>query len=267
MEPPQIEQSDQLPPIARVRRVGGETQLVLGIPAIVFPTLITSASAFCGLVAINSAMADRFELSVSLVLLAAVFDCLDGQTARRLNCISHFGVELDSLVDFLSFGVAPGIIIYLWSLQTLPTVGFLVVALYVLCCAYRLARFNAATFEPMNPRSVPGYFQGVPAPAGAICALLPLMVTFSTENNWSQSWTTSAFSMTATALLMVSTIPTFSSKGIVPLIGLKAIFAAVLLIPAMLLYFDHWSILVATALIYIASVPVAITVALTRAAK
>lgn len=255
----EVETPAPLPFVGRTQRTWKGGPFVFGVPAVVVPTAITSLSAFCGLVAIKGAMAGAFELPVLLILFAALLDCLDGQTARRLNCTSRFGVELDSLGDFLSFGVAPGFVVYLWSLQGVPIFGFLIVAIYVLCCAYRLARFNASALEPDRERVLPGYFQGVPAPAGAVCALLPLMVAFSTERDWTRDWKINAIGMIVTALLMASTLPTFSSKSILPLISVRAIFFISLAILILFLFFDHWAILIVMALIYAASVPVAVT--------
>ena len=229
---------------------------ILGVPAIVVPTLVTSASALCGLTAINSAVAYRFEEAVLLVLIAGAFDAIDGHAARRLNCASQFGVELDSLVDFLSFGVAPGMIVYIWALQALPTIGFSVVSLYVLCCAYRLARFNAAALRTSQGKSSYGYFQGVPAPTGAMCALLPLMFSFSAGSSWPQSWSITAPIMVATSLLMVSTVPTISSKMIAKRLGPKTVFSATLLLIGFIWCFPPWSVLVTAIVGYVATVPI-----------
>lgn len=228
-----------------------------GIPAIIVPTLITSASAFCGLAAINFAIIGSFESAVLFVLLAGLFDCMDGQAARMLKCTSDFGMELDSLVDFLSFGVAPGFILYLWVLQETPMVGFCVATIYILCCAYRLARFNVTALKPKEERPLEGaYFQGIPAPAGGACALLPLMLSFATDYTWASAWYFDAGVMIAAGLMMVSKVPTFSSKAILPRLRPAVGFPLALLFGASLAY-AGWSILVIVMLIYIASLPLA----------
>ncbi|TNM59894.1 CDP-diacylglycerol--serine O-phosphatidyltransferase [Aliirhizobium smilacinae] len=256
--PPSESATSDRPPSNAGETTGRIVPSVFGVPAIAIPTLVTSASALCGLIAINCAMAERFEQAVLFVLTAAAFDAIDGQAARRFNCASQFGVELDSLVDFLSFGIAPGIIVYIWGLETSPTIGFPIIAFYVLCCAYRLARFNAAALTKLEAKSDPGFFQGVPAPAGAMCALLPLMWTFSSGSTWSQSWLGTAFVMITTSFLMVSTVPTISSKMIAARLSSAKILAGTLLLGGCFLLFPYWSVLTFAVLGYVASVPISL---------
>ena len=143
------------------------------------PSLVTVIGLCAGLTAIRFAYADKFILATALILLAAVLDGVDGQLARRLKSESPFGAELDSLCDFLDFGVAPGILVYQFALAGAPNandIGWVLVLVYIVCCCLRLARFNVNRDAPTG--GVKPHFTGVPAPAGALLALLPLFLTF-----------------------------------------------------------------------------------------
>lgn len=227
------------------------------IPAIIVPTFITSASAFSGLLAINAAIAGQFEAAVLCVLVAALFDCLDGQSARMLGCTSRFGMELDSLVDFLSFGVAPAFIMYLWVLHGVPGLGFAVAAGFVLCCAYRLARFNVEAAKPKEDRNHDSsYFQGVPAPAGAACALLPILISAATGYGWASFWLIDAAFLAGTAILMISTVPTLSSKSLFRLMTPRSL-GVIAAVAVCGLVLNVWATLVLATMLYLASIPVA----------
>jgi CDP-diacylglycerol---serine O-phosphatidyltransferase len=146
-----------------------------GIPLrAVLPNTITAMALCSGLTAIRSATLGNWELAVLLVLLAAVLDGVDGRVARLVRAESRFGAELDSLSDAISFGVAPALILYLWSLQWLGRFGWLVALLLALFCALRLARFNASIDRDDQPHKSAGFLTGVPAPAGALLAMTPL---------------------------------------------------------------------------------------------
>ncbi len=139
------------------------------------PNIVTLAALAAGFTAIRFALMQEYERAVLLVLLAAMLDTLDGFLARRLGSDSALGAELDSLADFLDFGVAPALILYLWALHALPQIGWIAVLVYVICTALRLARFNILAREAERP---PDHFIGVPAPAGALLVLAPMFFSF-----------------------------------------------------------------------------------------
>ncbi len=126
----------------------------------------------------------RFELAVALIIAAAVVDGLDGRSARLLNITSRLGAELDSLADFVNFGVAPAIVVYLWTLNQLRGIGWAIAILFATCCALRLARFNSELEDPAKPRWMAYFFTGIPAPAAAGLLLMPMMASFVLGQAW-----------------------------------------------------------------------------------
>jgi len=146
----------------------------------VAPNAVTALALCSGLTGIRFAIASQWELAVTMVLIAGVLDGLDGRIARMLHGESRFGAELDSLSDAISFGVSPALIIYLWSLSALPRIGWLCALLLAVFCALRLARFNANIDVAEQPHKSAGFLTGVPAPAGAALAMLPLFLWFIT---------------------------------------------------------------------------------------
>jgi CDP-diacylglycerol---serine O-phosphatidyltransferase len=181
------------------------------------PNILTIAALCSGLTAIRFALHDQFPLAVIAIIVAAIFDALDGRVARRLGVTSRFGAELDSLSDFLCFGVAPALVLYLASLKDGGALGWVATLMFPICSALRLARFNTGLLADTPPPAWTGsYFTGVPAPAGALLALIPLMVSFEDV-----AWPRHALVIGATLVLvgglMVSRLPTFSfKKGRVP---------------------------------------------------
>lgn len=173
------------------------------------PNLVTIAGMGLGLTAIRFAMDDRFELAVTLILLAGLIDGLDGLIARRLKATSEFGAELDSLSDFLCFGVAPGLLLYRFALGETHAFGWVFVLVYAGAACLRLARFNVMRAEPDSMR----HFTGVPAPAGAGLALLPMFVTFADLGDARAVPVLVAFWLGFVGLLMISRIKTFSPKA------------------------------------------------------
>src|SRR6187455_2083203 len=138
-----------------------------------------------GLSAIRFALQGQFRLAVIAVIVAAIFDALDGRVARRLGVASRFGAELDSLSDFLCFGVTPALVLYMAALKDGGSMGWVVTLMFPICSALRLARFNTALLADTPPPAwTSSYFTGVPAPAGALLALIPLMVSFEIEAAW-----------------------------------------------------------------------------------
>ncbi len=177
------------------------------------PNILTLLALCAGMTAIRFAVKGQFEYAVFSIIAAGIFDGLDGRLARLLKATSSFGAELDSLSDFISFGAAPAVMLYLWTMSGLQSIGWAMVLFYAVCCALRLARFNTQLVaEPPPWRS--NYFSGVPAPAGAGLIMLPMFVSFEWDVWIARSPILNAVWIGVVALLMVSTIPTFSLKRI-----------------------------------------------------
>ena len=142
------------------------------------PNILTVLALCAGMSAIRFAMQERWELAVAAIIVAGILDGLDGRMARLLKGATKFGAELDSLSDFIAFGVAPALVVYMWSTEALGGVGWVAGLAYSTCCALRLARFNTALEDPDRPAWANLFFAGMAAPAGAYAALLPLTVSF-----------------------------------------------------------------------------------------
>lgn len=179
---------------------------------VLLPNIITLSALVCGLTSIRFAIEGKFEFAVAAIIIAGVLDALDGRIARLLKSTTRFGAELDSLTDFVNFGVAPAIVLFLWSLQDLKAIGWIVVMALALCCVLRLARFNIALDDPDKPAWQTNYFMGVPAPAGAALALLPMFLTFLGGLDKAYAGFVLLLYVPVVAFLMVSRVPTFSGK-------------------------------------------------------
>jgi len=212
------------------------------------PNFMTLLGLCAGLTSIRYALDDRYEVAAGLIILAAIIDGLDGLLARKLNAASHFGAELDSLSDFVCFGVVPGIFLYHFALEQMPGIGWTVVLVYILCACFRLARFNVARDAPPPPGRA--HFVGVPAPAGAMLALMPVFITNAGIMDLSQYPAPLAAYLAFVGMLMISRLPTPSPKGlrvpraraILVLLG-TAIFAG-------LLVMRPWVVLVICGFVY-----------------
>ena len=222
------------------------------------PNLITLLALCSGITAIRLGVQGRFELGVGCIMIAIILDAVDGRLARFLKGTSRFGAELDSLADFVNFGVAPAMLMYFWSLNQLHTLGWIIALMLAICCALRLARFNVALDDPGKPAWAAGFFTGAPAPAGAGLAMLPMYLGFLGIVNDGHAYAM-LFGpyVVAVALLMVSRIPTYSGKTfgryvprdlVLPILGLTAL-AVVMLISY------PWETLTVVALAYIAMIP------------
>jgi len=177
----------------------------------VLPSLVTLVALCAGLTSIRMTVEHRYEMAVLLILAAAVLDGIDGRIARFLKSTSRFGAELDSIADFVSFGVAPAMLIYVWGLGALRSLGWIAVLIYVISAALRLARFNVA-LDAGKPDWHGGFFVGVPAPAGALIVLLPVYLELVAIPH---GFLTAPFTLVYTiaiGLLMVSQLPTWSGK-------------------------------------------------------
>lgn len=220
------------------------------------PNMLTMLNLASGMTGIRFAVEGKWQEAVLAIAIAALFDMLDGRIARMLNAQSKFGEELDSLSDVVSFGVAPALILYLWTLDDARTIGWMAALLMGVCAALRLARFNTMLGAAAEkPPFAYNYFTGVPAPAGAFLALLPLIATLELGSGWVDSpWVVVPWTV-GVAALMISAIPTFSLKGLrVPvryvvflLLGVGATAAALVSAP--------WATLSVVGLVYITAIP------------
>jgi CDP-diacylglycerol--serine O-phosphatidyltransferase len=183
---------------------------------VVLPNLVTLLALSMGLTAIRYAVEGRFETAVTAVIAAAVLDGLDGRLARALKGTSRFGAELDSLADFVDFGVAPALLLYFWSLHEIKGLGWFAILVFAIACALRLARFNVMIEDPTRPAWHSDFFVGMPAPAGAITVLLPLYLHLSVVELPATKFTTPLFVVyvLGIAFLMASRIPHLSGKRI-----------------------------------------------------
>jgi CDP-diacylglycerol---serine O-phosphatidyltransferase len=178
------------------------------------PNMITVAALCAGLTALRAAFNNEFGTAVTLIILAAVLDGLDGRLARLLRSESKIGAELDSLCDFVNFGVVPGLVLYLWALEDMPRVGWIATLIYIACCLLRLARFNTDTKAAIaDGEHADGSFVGVPSPAGAMLALLPIFAAFFMEFTSPPPTSLVAAWMVLVGVLMIGTFPTPSLKG------------------------------------------------------
>lgn len=209
-----------------------------GIPLRAVPPNATTALALCfGLTAVRFAIGAEWDKAVASVVVAGILDGLDGRIARMLKGESRFGAELDSLSDVIAFGVSPAIILYLWSLKYLPQYGWVVALAHAVCCALRLARYNSQIDSAKDqPRKAAGFLTGVPAPAGAGLALLPLILWLATGNDQFQhSYVVAPWSLLV-AVLMISDVATYSWGSIrlrreqrLPLLALIPLIGAALI--------------------------------------
>ena len=220
------------------------------------PNVITLLAICAGLTAIRLSTEGRMELAVGAIVFAALLDGIDGRVARMIKGQSKFGAELDSLADFVNFGVAPGLILYFWQLNELHNGGWIAAMVFAISMSLRLARFNATIDDPNKPAFAANYFTGVPAPAGAITVLLPIYLAFLGLPKL-PSMLTALYTLLI-AFLMVSRLPVFSGKTVrmrVPPELVLPVFVSVIFFIALLIGYP-WYILSAGSLLYLASLPV-----------
>ena len=176
------------------------------------PNFITLLSLSSGFTSISFSLNGEWEIAIYLILLATVFDFFDGWFARKLKSGSNFGAELDSLSDFVSFGVAPSFLIYLWSTNTLGSLGWGATLFFVICSALRLARFTADIYITNKPIDKNEYFTGVPSPAAAGLILLPLFIFFEFQIEFLKNDYLNLITTIVIGFMMISKIPTISIK-------------------------------------------------------
>lgn len=226
------------------------------------PSMLTLLALCSGLTSIRMSFEDRFQVAIAAIVLAAVLDALDGRVARALKSTSRFGAELDSLADFVNFGVAPAILIYAWQLDGLGNIGWIAGLIFSVCAALRLARFNVALDDRERPAWAGRFFVGVPAPAGALALLLPVYLQLSGLPLFEAGAPVVLVYEFAIGFLMVSGLPTFSGKHFGERISREMVlpvFMAVVVVAALLIAFP-WETLTVITLVYLGSLPVAYAV-------
>lgn len=222
----------------------------------ILPNVVTLCAFMAGVTSIRFALAEKWELAVAAIALAGIFDGLDGTVARLLKSTSRFGAELDSLSDVVAFGVAPAVILYLWTLENLDRLGWAVALIYATAMALRLARFNARLEDEEEPRKRFGYLTGVPAPMGAGLLLMPMLLDLALGEQTVRgySFAVGLYGI-AVALLIVSTIPTLSLKALrVP----RSFFVTVMLLIGIViagLFVRTWAVMFAIGVLYLVSLP------------
>lgn len=238
----------------RQARPGGRLKRVLHVRNLA-PNIITTLALCAGMTAIRFALQDRFDLAVIAIILAGVLDGLDGTIARLLKATSRFGAELDSLSDVVAFGLAPAVVLYIWTLSDWGGMGWVIALAFAISCALRLARFNAMQNGGNDHKQMAGFFTGVPAPAGAGLAVLPMVLYFETGLAYFRDPVGVGLFTAVVAFLLVSTVATFSIKRFVirrdytvPALFVVALFAASLTVYG-------WIVLAACGLIYLLSIP------------
>jgi CDP-diacylglycerol--serine O-phosphatidyltransferase len=224
---------------------------------LLIPNMITLFAMCAGLTGMRLAVEGRLELAVVAILIAAVLDGLDGRVARLLKGTSRFGAELDSLSDFVSFGVAPGIILYVYGLHDLKSFGWIVALLFAIASSLRLARFNVMIDDPNRPDWQKDFFVGIPAPIGALAAMLPIYVNLVGAERPQGFALIEAVYVLFIAFMMVSRVPTYAGKSLgsrVPRAYVVPLFIGVIAIVALLMTHTFEMLTVLT-LAYLGCVP------------
>ena len=253
--------SDDFDPLVP-EAIGSRRRRFRAVPLrVILPNLVTLIALCMGLTAIRFAFEGRYETAVLAIIVAAILDGLDGRLARALQGTSRFGAELDSLADFVDFGVAPAIVMYLWSLHEARGFGWFAVLVFAIAAALRLARFNVSVDDPHRQPWQDGFFTGMPAPAGACLSLLPLYLSYSElrvslDNRYVILHIAYVL---AIAFLMASRIPHFSGKtfGRIPREYVVVVLFGVAVV---LLLTATWpmEMLAAFCFLYLAMIPLAV---------
>ena len=247
---------DEIVPVERGKAAGKPNPLSLRA---VLPNAITAAALCSGLTGIRFAIVGDWEKALIAIILAGMLDGIDGRIARLLKAQSRFGAELDSLADSLSFGMAPALVLFLWSLQDLPRFGWFASLAFAISCALRLARFNARIDADEQPHKSAGFLTGVPAPLGAGLAFLPMYLWLATEEPLFREPVLVAVWTVVVATLMISNLATLSWTSLRPsadfrllAIGLTGLLFAALLT-------EPWWTLALICVAYLALMPWGIT--------
>ena len=222
------------------------------------PNAITSAALCSGLTGIRFATDGQWQMAVFAVILAGLLDGIDGRVARLMKAESRFGAELDSLADNVSFGVAPALILFMWSLHDLPRLGWLAALALAVCCALRLARFNARIDMAEQPHKSAGFLTGVPAPVGAGLAFLPLYLWIASGEEIFRNPILVGVWIVLIAFLMISNLATLSWGSARPRRNIRLELIALVGLVLAALLTEPWWTLVAISVVYLALLPVAI---------
>jgi CDP-diacylglycerol---serine O-phosphatidyltransferase len=230
-----------------------------GIPfRAMIPNAITALALCMGLTGVSLGIREEWEKALGAIVLAGVLDGLDGRIARLLRAQSKFGAELDSLSDNIAFGTAPALILFLWSLQTAPKFGWIAALALAVCCALRLARFNARLDAGEQPHKSANFNTGVPAPAGAGLAFVPIFLWLITGNDIFRQWQPVMAWTLFIAALMISSLPTYSWSSLrirrdwrmFALAGVALLGAALIVAP--------WITLLAVSALYLLMIPLSL---------
>lgn len=251
-----------------IKKFKGKKLIIKPVPFTkLLPNVVTLVGLIIGVSSIRFALESAWEKSVYCILIATIIDGLDGRVARMLNATSHFGAELDSLCDFINFGLCPALLLYLWSFQQYEykVISWASIMLFVVCMAIRLARFNTAIVETDKDKKQKDtrFFTGVPAPSGAILALIPMILDFELTTMISEFSVRNHtllinLYIVIIALLLASRFPTISLKNIQikpEYLSLSMIISAMIIIVAVIY---PWYSLPVAAIIYILSIPLCI---------
>lgn len=218
-----------------------------------FPCMITLLALCMGVTAIKYTFENNLEMATAMVLVACFLDGIDGSTARLLQSSSNFGAQLDSLCDLVNFGVAPAIIIYNWQLSDLSGLGWGIVLVYTSCTALRLARYNVESCAPKTKKQI--YFHGIASPCAAVLAITPLISTFQIlKTNYYSSLTLGVFILFI-SLMMVSRVPTLSTKAFSIQKRDMPFVVALLTIITAALFLMPWKVIPILSGLYILSIP------------
>ena len=220
------------------------------------PNAITAGALCVGLTGIRFGIDGQFAKAVLFVIVAGMLDGIDGRIARMLNAQSRFGAELDSLADSINFGVAPALILYLWSLQETPRLGWFAALAFAICCVLRLARFNARIDMADEPRKAAGFLTGVPAPVGAGLAFLPLYLWIASDINLFREPIVVGVWLVIVAFLLISALPTLAWATLAPRRSLRLPFIVLVALIVAGLVNEPWWTLIVICLGYLALVPI-----------
>jgi CDP-diacylglycerol--serine O-phosphatidyltransferase len=238
---------------------GLDENLPRGLPLrALVPNAITTAALCAGLTAIRFGITGEWDKAIGAVIIAGLLDTLDGRIARLLKAQSRFGAELDSLADNVSFGVAPALILFLWSLQDLPRLGWFAALAFAVCCALRLARFNARIDMDDQPHKSAGFLTGVPAPVGAGLAMLPLYLWHTTDLELFRDPKLVSLWLVVIAGLLISSVATLTWGKLRPRRSIRLGLLALLGLIGAAALTEPWWTLVGICVVYLALLPLGI---------
>ena len=230
-----------------------------GIPFRAFvPNAITVLALCFGLTGVRFGISGEWEKALGSIIVAGVLDGFDGRIARLLRANSKFGAELDSLSDNIAFGTAPALILFLWSLQSAPRFGWIAALALAVCCALRLARFNARIDADDQPHKSAGFNTGVPAPVGAGLAFVPIYLWLISGNDWLRSWQLVMPWTLFIAMMMISSVPTYTWSSIRIRRGWRLFALAGVALFGAALINEPWITLLAISVLYLAMLPFSI---------